>query len=46
MRYIERSFTLPTNTKEMTDVMWLYRTGQITAEEYEQKTGHKPDKED
>lgn len=45
MKYIDKSFTLPTTTVNMTTMLYDYRTGKISAEEYEQITGHKPDEE-
>ncbi len=41
--YQNKTFTLPTTTVNMTTMLYDYRTGKISAEEYEQITGHKPD---
>ena len=44
--YQQPKFTLPVTTKKMSDTLFKYRLGILTAEEYEQITGHKPDEEE
>lgn len=46
MLYLSKTFTLPTNTSDISEELWKYRLGMITSDEYEKLTGHKPDEED
>lgn len=43
--YQQPKFTCPTVTIAMSDALYKYRVGLITAEEYEKMTGQKPDQE-
>jgi hypothetical protein len=45
MLYQQKTFTLPVTTLNMSKVLFEYRMGKLTAEEYEQLTGHKPDED-
>lgn len=45
-QYLNKNFTLPSNTKPITQELWLYRVGAISAKEFEELTGHKPDQEE
>lgn len=45
-RFLEKSFSLPTTTVNMSKMLYEYRLGLITAEEYERIAGHKPDEEE
>jgi hypothetical protein len=44
--YQNPSFTLPTTTVNMSKMLYEYRVGMITAEEYQRITGHKPDEDE
>jgi len=46
MRYVEKQFTLPSNTAKISKELWSYRMGIISAEDYERLTGEKPDQEE
>ena len=45
-QFLNKTFTLPVNTKTMSKELFAYRCGLITAKEYEKLMGHKPDEEE
>lgn len=45
-QFLNKTFTLPTTTINMSKMLYEYRVGLLTAEEYERITGHKPDEEE
>lgn len=45
MKYVNKTFTLPTNTAKISKELWAYRVGLIDEKEYIRLMGYKPEEE-